>query len=452
MMRNRWAFLAVLLLGVMLPAVLFPQAPPPAAVPLLTEQQAVEIARASNRQNRESALNGAQASSAIRQTESYFLPQSSVKLVSGFPLKPAAFSIPEGALGTFPGTGPVPGKNVTLSGGQNLTMATFATVGQPLSQLYKVHLALMTSRNQLALAQAATRAQMQTVTQQVRQAYHQICLLDVKVATDSSQLKYLEEAQAITNHNVEQGIALAADSLDAKTAVAQQRYGLLKDSDALSTAREQLNILMARNIDEPFTVEPMAAPSGEESELAVARATALRQRPEIREAKLQVEKANLDVRREKAEYLPNVSAQVTYVGFQNIDFLPTNMVTAGLSLEWENPWDWGRRRAKLAGLRDASKQQSLTAEDAMDKVLFDVNRKYRALQEARLLVEAAEVAKQASAERLRVVTNQFKQQSALLADVLKQSANDSQQAANLSQALATFWNARADFDLALGND
>jgi outer membrane protein TolC len=451
-MHNRWAVLVALLLGAMLPVEVFPQAPPPAAAPLLTEQQAVEIARAANRQNRESALNEAQASSAIRQTESYFLPQSSVKIVSGFPLKPAAFSIPEGALGTFPGTGPVPGKNVTLSGGQNLTMAAFASVGQPLSQLYKVHLALLSSRNQLALARAATRAQLQSVTQQVRQAYQQICLLEAKVATDSSQLKYLVEAQAVASHNVEQGTALAADSLDAKSAVAQQRYGLLKDSDALATAREQLNLLLARNVDEPFTVEPMAAPSGEEANLAEARATALRQRPEIREARLQVEKANLEIRREKVEYLPNVSAQLTYVGFQNIDFLPTNMVTAGISLEWENPWDWGSRRAKLAGLRDVSKQQSLTAEDATDKVLLDVSRKYRALQEARLLVDAAEVAKEASAERLRVVTNQFKQQSALLADVLKQTANDSLQAENLNQALAAFWNARADFDLALGND
>jgi outer membrane protein TolC len=436
----------------MLTGDLFPQAQPAAAAPLLTEQQAVEMARAANRQNRESALEDAQAAAAIRQTESYFYPQSSVKLVSGFPLKPAEFSIPEGALGTFPGTGPIPNRNVTLSGGQNLTLATFATVGQPLSQLYKVHLSMMSARNQLALAQAAARQQLQSVTQQVRQAYHEVCLLEVKVDADRSQLKFLEEAQAVAGHNVEQGTALSADSLDAKSAVAQQRYGLLKDSDALESAREQLNILLARNVDEPFSVEAMAAPSSEEAALAEAREIALRQRPEIREAKLQAEKSNLDIRREKAEYLPDVSAQLTYVGFQNIDFLPTNMITAGLSLEWENPWDWGRRRAKLAGLRDASKQQSLNAEDAQDKVLLDVSRRLRALREARLLVDAAEAAKDASAERLRVVADQYKQQSALLADVLKQTANDSQQAENLSQALAAFWNARADFDLALGND
>ena len=451
-MRNRWTGLATVLLGAMLAGEIFPQAPPPAAAPLLTEQQAVEIARAANQQNRESALGVTQASSAIHQTESLFFPQSSVKFLSGYPLKPASFFIPEGALGTFSGTGQVPSKNVTLSGGKNYTLTTFASVGQPLSQLYKIHLAFLSARNQLALAQAANGGQLQSVTQQVRKAYHQICLLEVKVSADRDQLKFLEEALAIATHNVEQGTALSADSLDAKTAVAQQRYGLLKDSDALTMAREQLNLLLARNIDEPFAVEPMAAPSGEETDLAAARATALRQRPEIRQTQLQVEKANLDIRREKAEYLPDVSAQVTYVGFQNIEFLPTNMVTAGLSLEWENPWDWGRRKAKLAGLRDASKQQSLTAEEATDKVLLDVSQKYRALQEARMLVDAATAAKEASAERLHVVTNQFKQQSALLADVLKQAANDSQQAGNLSQALAAFWNARADFDLALGND
>jgi outer membrane protein TolC len=196
----------------------------------------------------------------------------------------------------------------------------------------------------------------------------------------------------------------------------------------------------------------MPAPGGEEADLAEARATALRQRPEVRQARLQAEKAQLDWRRERAEYLPDVSAQINYVGFQNIAFLPTNMISAGVSLEWENPWDWGRRRAKLAGLRDAGKQQALSAADVADKVLLDVSRKYRALQEARLLVASAEAAKAASAERLRVTGDQFKQQSALLADLLKQAANDSQQAGNLSQALAAFWNARADFDLALGND
>jgi outer membrane protein TolC len=329
----------------------------------------------------------------------------------------------------------VPGKNVTLSGGQNFTLTTFASVGQPLSQLYKTHLALLTARNQLALAQAVNREQAQNTTQRVRQAYHQICLLEVKVATGRSELKYLEETLAVAVHNIDQGTALSADGLDAKSAVAQQSYNLLKDSDALATAREQLNLLLSRGVDEPFSVEPMSAPSGEEADLAEARDTALRQRPEIREARLQVEKANLDIRREKAEYLPDVSAQVTYVGFQNIAFLPTNMVTAGISLDWDSPWDWGRRKAKLAGLRDAGKQQSLTAEDAADKVVLDVSRKYRALQEARLLVAAAEAAKEASAERLRVVSNQFKQQSALLADVLKQAATDSQQAENLSQAL-----------------
>jgi outer membrane protein TolC len=440
------------MLGAILPGDISLQAQTPDAAPLLTEREAVEIAQTANRQNRESALDVTQAFSAIRQAESYFLPQSSVKILSGYALKPAEFFIPEGALGSYPGTGPVPDKNVTISGGQNVTLTTFATVGQPLSQLYKTHLALLTARNQFSLAREAKREQLQNVTQQVRQAYHQICLLDAKIATDRSQLKYLEETLAVANHNVEQGTALAADSMDVKSAVAQQRYGLLKDTDALATAREQLNILLARSVDEAFSVEPMPAPSGEEADLTQARATALRQRPEIREAKLQVGKAELDRRSEKAGYIPDVSAQVTYAGFQNISFLPTNMVTAGISLDWDNPWDWGRRKAKLAALRDAGKQQSLTAEDATDKVLLDVSRKYRAMQEARSLVEAASAAKEASAERLRVVTDQFKQQTALLADVLKQTANDSQQAENLGQALAAFWNARADFDLALGND
>jgi outer membrane protein TolC len=178
----------------------------------------------------------------------------------------------------------------------------------------------------------------------------------------------------------------------------------------------------------------------------------LKQRPEIRLAKLHIHKANLDVRQEKAGYIPDVNAQLTYIGFQNVDFLPKNVAVAGFSLSWKNPWDWGKRKANLASLRDVTKQKMLTADDTTQQVTLDVNQKFRALRQARLLVGAAALSKDASTESLRNVTNQFQQHEALLSEVLQQAAEDQKQSQNYTQALGAYWTARADFDRALGRD
>src|SRR5260370_23880207 len=123
--------------------------------------------------------------------------------------------------------------------------------------------------------------------------------------------------------------------------------------------------------------------------------------------KLQVDKAKLDVRQERAGYIPDVNAQLTYVGFQNVAFLPKNAAVAGFSLNWQNPWDWGNRKANIESLRDVTKQQVLSAEDTAQQVTLDIDQKFRTLKEARLLLRAASPSKYAVCEILGTVIHQF---------------------------------------------
>ena len=75
-------------------------------------------------------------------------------------------------------------------------------------------------------------------------------------------------------------------------------------------------------------------PFGElvEWDLDTARKQALEQRPELRGARLQTKIAELDVRREHAKYIPDLSLQVSYLGFQNVNFLPQSAGTVGFAL------------------------------------------------------------------------------------------------------------------------
>jgi outer membrane protein len=427
------------------------KAPTPPA-PVLTEQEAVVIAKTANRQAKKASLDIDRAAKSIWEAKTAYFPQSSAKVTSGYPLVAFRYNIPTGVLGTYPATGPIPATGTGITTNQAFTESTYAVVSQPIAQLYKIHLGVEIAQNARAMAVQTARQQNQSVADQVRQSYHEICILQAKLEADASQQKALEETLRTVENNVAQGVELAADKLQAKASLTQELYTRAKDEDALVSAKEQLNMLLARDTDTDFSVEPLPMATDEELHLPEARATALKQRPEIQLSKLQVDKAKLDVRQERAGYIPDVNAQLTYVGFQNVDFLPKNAAVAGFSLSWTNPWDWGNRKANIESLRDATKQQVLSAEDTAQQVTLDIDQKFRTLKEARLLVDAATLSKDASAESLRNVSNQFQQHEALLSDVLKQAADDQKQSENYTQALGSYWTARADFDRALGRD
>ena len=157
------------------------------------------------------------------------------------------------------------------------------------------------------------------------------------------------------------------------------------------------------------------------------------------------------MRRQRAEYIPDVSATFTYASLPNVSFAPQNVLVAGFLLQWQ-PFDWGQKRHKTESLRDATKQAMLTERDAEQQVLLDVNAKFRALAESRALLDTSALAQEAEREKLRVTTNRYGQKTALLSDVLQQEGAAVQADSDYQKALAAFWKAKASFDRALGRE
>ena len=417
---------------------------------LLTEDQAVSIALAANRGIQSSTLDILRADASLREARTNYFPQTSFDLLSGGSIEPLQLTIPAGALGVYPGTGPVPGKTAVIGGGAGIETAMFATFAQPIAQLYKIHLGVESARVSQRLSAANDLGERQQVVAQVKEAYHQVAAAQALVASDGEQLNWLEEALHTTRNNVEQGTALNADELQAESSLEQQKVTTLHDQNNLTTQREQLNHLLGRDLDTQFSVETVPPPTSLETDLSAARAAALQHRPEIRQAELQVEKAVLDERTDRAGYIPDVNAQLTYIGLQNVQFMSPNSVSVGFSVQWKNPWDWGHRKADIEGLKDVTKQQRLTADDTRQKILLDVGQKFRTLQEALANLKSAALARDASGAKLRILTNQYGEQAALLQDLLKQNADFEQKKASYTQAIQAYWSDRADFERAIG--
>jgi outer membrane protein len=419
------------------------------AQPVLTLEDAVRLAVKDNRQIQISALDISKAAEATAEVRTMRLPQFSTYILGGSTLNDVNFTIPRGALGVYPTVGPIPGKDANVSTSPTFAGLIYGSASQPISQLYKIRLGIEAGQLGERLARENLRQKKQETAAQVRQAYYQIVQTQSQITSGEASLKYLTELSALVDRNLAEETVLKSDSLNVKAKLSQQRYQLLTLRDGLATQKDALNRLLERDLETDFTAETQSIPSHEELDLTAAREKAFAQRPEIRKARLQNSKAELDIKRQRAEYLPNLSFQLTYLSLAHVNLLPSNLAHAGFLFEWQ-PFDWGQKRHKLEQLRVTAKEATLTTKDAEQQVLLDVRARYRKLIEARALLDTQAAQQEVEREKLRVIMNRYEQKAALLSDVLQQQSALAAADSQYNQAIANFWSARADFDRSLG--
>ena len=131
--------------------------------------------------------------------------------------------------------------------------------------------------------------------------------------------------------------------------------------------------------------------------------------------------------------------------------LPQNVATAGFLLTWE-PFDWGRRHNKIVEKTKTVEQARNGIQETESKVAVEVGAKYRKWYDASLLLKASHTAHEAAAEQLRVTSNKYKQEAALLRDLLQAQAQSSETNFEYQQALSSYWSAFAELRKAMGEE
>ena len=424
----------------------------PDSAPLLTLNQAIEISIADNLTLKIAGLEINKAKFDVAATKTKRLPALQTYLFGSVLITPVNFTFPVGAFGTYKNVGPIPGmeQKITTPAGTLNTYA-LAQAAQPLSQLYKLHLGIREKELSVDLDSEKYREQRQNVVKQVKQAYYSILQSQSALQAAQASVKQYEELDRVMSEKLSQEAALKSDSMEVKAKLAQERYNVLQLTDQLQSRREQLNDLLGRDLATAFRTEDVPAMAAEESDLRAAQQMALSKRPEIRQAEINVQQADYDRRLAKAQYIPDVAVAVHYTSPFNVEFVPKNIVAAGFELNWE-PFDWGRRKDEINQKKIVLDQSQLQLKDAQSKVLFDVDNRFRTLQETRVLLTVAKTAADAATEKLREMTQKFGQQSVLLRDVLQQQAAVASANSNYEQALLSFWTSKAEFEKAVGED
>jgi len=418
-----------------------------------TVDQAVERALASNRSLAESSLAVERAERTLAAARADRLPRFQTSVESGHLLSPVAIEFKQGDLGELPSAGPVPAVDTTIESGTGLMTQTKASLAQPLTQLYRIGLAVDLHETARDAASEALRGDRQAVAHATKTVYHDLTATEGELAACRRSILAAQELVRYVEELVGREAALQADLLDARARLAGEQARELALVAAAQSERERLNDLMGRESGAELDLAPSDDPEPLPSDVPTATlvARARESRSEIRRARLSSQAAELERKVESAANIPDLSLSVSYSAFRGVDFLPDEVAQVGLALTWE-PFSWGRRHNQIVEKRLAAESARVAADDAAAKVAIEVEARVRQERAAAAALDARRLAERAAEERLRVETERYSRQATLFRALLDAQAASADASAALWRAKADLWNAQADLELAVGDE
>jgi outer membrane protein TolC len=415
------------------------------AVEVLTLDQAAERALKKNRQIEIAELQLRSARRELAAIRASRYPSFGVGLLGSRRLITQTPGIVKDLTTILP-LGPIPS---ILTSGDATTAFLVGAISQQITGLRKIALQARLQEAKVEAAQEDLRRQEQAVVAQVKQGYYGFLQAQSSLDAIEESLRYYRELERTVADNVQQQTALKADLLDVRARLASQEHDALTARQQLASGQEQLNYLMGRDVRAPFRVAAVPEAPPAQEDLAALQALALKQRPEMRQAALQVTQARVNRHLAQAEYTPHLSVGLTYLRPHNISVLPDNMLSLDLQFLWE-PYDWGRRKQEVLARTLAVQQSERSQDDTEAQVLMDVSARFRSLEAARDLMRASQASQEAARERARVAADRYAQQAALLKDVLQAQASLADANRQYQQALLSYLTALGNLSLAIG--
>jgi outer membrane protein TolC len=420
--------------------------------PVLTLDQAIQQAVTNNSALKTASLETLRAADDLAANRTRRFANTQIVALGGQLLTKPSVTFQQGSLGVYPGVGPIPATNQTINVARKPAGTLFASIAQPLSTQYRLHLQLKA----LSFGLQATRQEQEKtrleMIDQVRRAYYTVVQAQSGLDSLEASLPYYQESKRLASENLTRETILESDLLGADAQLLKTHNAISDARDQIATASEKLNDLIGRDIHTQFRVVSLHDADTQVETPEALETTALQNRPELKKAKLQVQQADYDARAKKAEYIPDVSLAFNYYTTANLqNALPSNIAVVGLQLTWE-PWDWGRRKQEVAE-KLVKEQQAKVAVNATERaVLLEVRNAWRQLENTRRQLELSDATERAARQKLKEVQEQVKRE-AVLTRVLFSTESDLASAdSRQQQALAAFWQARADLKKAIGEE
>jgi outer membrane protein TolC len=277
------------------------------------------------------------------------------------------------------------------------------TVSQLLFDFGKTFADTQVARKLADVASEDVELQRQLITLAVKESYTNINFAQRLIAVQQQALERAELNLRSARGFFEVGTRPKSDVARAEVDVANARVDLIRARNAERNARVALNTAMGIPANTPTQIQDNLVYEPVTLDPAQLVGEAYRQRPESRQARLQVEAADARARRALRDFFPDITANGFYGGTRT----ELNEVwEVGLGLSW-SLFDGGNRMARYRETRvllDAAQARVRATE-------LDISREVEQAQinvsEANERIEAAKTAVESALENFRLAQGRF---------------------------------------------
>jgi outer membrane protein len=280
---------------------------------------------------------------------------------------------------------------------------------------------------------------------QVRVGYFTILRAEKFLAVAEQQVKNFEAQLEVTKAFFDVGIVPKNDVLLAEVNLANAKQQLVTAANSLATAKASFNILLRREINTSFGVVDILRYKAFSLSFEQSLEEALRLRPEIKSAQLNIDQAKENVKIARSGFFPTISLAGNYSRFSD-EFDVSG--GANFSDRWTvqalatfTLWNWGNTAFKVGENKVKVTQAADSKTQLIESITLGVKDDYLNMQVAEKNIKVAETSIEQAEENLRMTEERYKYQVATQTDVITAVTL-------LTQAKTNYYGALSDFNVA----
>ena len=291
---------------------------------------------------------------------------------------------------------------------------------------------------------------------EVKRAYFELLQQEKLEEVARQAVRQLTAQVDVSRNFYEVGMVPKNDFLQSEVELANANQDLVVAQNNVQLAKSRFNTLLRRPVDAPVTVEDVLTYTPFTLAYEDCVETAMKRRPEIRIADLEIETADREVKLSGTGYYPAIDLQGNYYkrgddtsldGGEGIFFKEEWDVVAIASWTF---WEWGKTHYGVKEKKSRLAQATLERVEIEDNIRQGVKAAYLVVKAAENAILTVEKAVQQAKENFRINEERYKEQVATSTDVLDAQTLLTQTQTNYFNALSVFNVSKAGLNRAMG--
>ena len=305
----------------------------------------------------------------------------------------------------------------------------------------------------VSLSKASVETAKRDLTLQVRVGYFTILRAEKYLDVAEQQVKQFQAQLEVTKAFFEAEKVSMNDVLQAKVSLANATQSMARAANDVATAKASFNVLLRREITTPFELVDFLAYKAFPLSYEQSLEEALRLRPEIKAAQINIDQARENVKIARSGFFPTISLAGNYNRSSDWWTLDKGIQIDRWAVQASATftlWNWGNTVFKVGENKVKVNQAEDSKNQLIDSITLEVRDAYLNVLLAEKNISTAETAIEEAEENLRMFEERYKYQVATQTDVIIAVTFLAQARTNYYGALSDFNIANAQLERAMG--